>query len=226
MRRLPPSRRKARTTRLAFVFGFVKVLKNLRFLHGLAKIEFRGTQPSALFVSRDLSLMFDQGQRKLRSKYALRNLPVAFEILERRLVLDSTVVFNEIMCHPQEEEDSLEWIELYNQMAIDMDISGWSLAGGIDYQFATGTMIDGHGYLVVAKNPTELSSQTGFDEALGPFTGRLSNGGEEIQLINNSQRTMNVVDYRDRGDWPVGPDGSGHTLAKREADLASHDFGN
>ena len=125
MRRLPPSRRKARTARLAFVIGFMKVLKILRFLHSLAKIKFRGTPLAALFASRDLSLMFDQGQRNLRSKYALRNLPVTFEILERRLVLDSTVVFNEIMYHPQEEEDPLEWIELYNQMANDMDISGW-----------------------------------------------------------------------------------------------------
>ncbi len=170
--------------------------------------------------------MFYRRRQNSRLKYAARRTPVSLEPLEPRLVLDSTVVFNEIMYHPKGDEDSLEWIELHNQMAIDMDLSGWSLDGGIDYQFPDGTIIDGRDYLVVAKNPTVMSNQTGFDDALGPFTGRLSNGGEELRLVNNSQRTMNVVDYRDRGDWPVGPDGSGYTLAKRAEVLASHDTRN
>ena len=44
---------------------------------------------------------------------------------------DSTLVFNEIMYHPATSETGLEWIELHNQMAVNMDISGWSLAGGV-----------------------------------------------------------------------------------------------
>ncbi len=52
----------------------------------------------------------------------------AFEPLEPRLALDSTVVFNEIMYNPPGDTDaSLEWVELYNQMAVDMDLSRWSI---------------------------------------------------------------------------------------------------
>ena len=40
---------------------------------------------------------------------------------------DSTVVFNEVHYHPADRESSLEWIELYNQMAVTMDLSGWRL---------------------------------------------------------------------------------------------------
>ncbi|MBM84826.1 MAG: hypothetical protein CMM47_02240, partial [Rhodospirillaceae bacterium] len=136
------------------------------------------------------------------------------ESLEDRRVLDSTVVFNEIMYYPDGDETALEWIELYNQMSINMDISSWRLEGGIDYTFAEGTVIPTRGYVVVAIDPTQLASQTGFSAAVGPFTGRLSNGGEELRLINNADRVMNVVDYSDGGDWPVGPDGSGFSLAK------------
>ena len=46
---------------------------------------------------------------------------------------DSVVVVNEIMYHPA--EGAPEWIELYNQMGIDIDLSGWSLEGAVDYGF-------------------------------------------------------------------------------------------
>src|SRR5258706_10447933 len=44
---------------------------------------------------------------------------------------DSVVVFNEIMYHPKTNEAQLEWIELQNQMSVDVDVSAWSLTGGI-----------------------------------------------------------------------------------------------
>ncbi len=58
---------------------------------------------------------------------------------------------------------------------------------------------------------------------MGPYSGRLDNGGEEILLRNNSDRIMDIMNYNDAGDWPVGPDGSGATLAKRSGHLASGD---
>src|SRR6185295_4181499 len=94
---------------------------------------------------------------------------------------DSTVVFNEIMYHPQTNEAVLEWVELYNQQAVDMDLSGWSLANGIDFTFAEATVIPGGGYLVVASSPDTLRAATGISNLLGPFTGRLSNTGEKLE---------------------------------------------
>ena len=38
---------------------------------------------------------------------------------------DSVVVFNEVHYHPAEREAELEWVELHNQMAVDVDLSGW-----------------------------------------------------------------------------------------------------
>ena len=62
-----------------------------------------------------------------------------FEQLEPRIVLDSTVVFSEIMYHPLDDDASLEWVELHNQMAVKMDISGWTIGDGIDYRIPAGT---------------------------------------------------------------------------------------
>ena len=151
-----------------------------------------------------------------------RRITLRTEHLERKYVLDSTVVFNEIMYHaPDDSGGTLEWIELYNQLAVDMDISDWVLDGGVHFTFPDGTVVPRKGYLVVAADPAAMQAATGFQRAIGPFTGRLSNGGEELRLLNNDNRLMNTLDYRDGGDWPVGPDGSGTTLSKRLAETAS-----
>ena len=135
------------------------------------------------------------------------------------MVLDSTVVFSELMYNPPNDQD-LEWIELHNEMAVDMDISQWQI-DGVDYTFPAGTVMPAGGYLVVAKSPSAFTAATGLANPLGPFAGRMDNRGETLRLINNSQRTMDEVDYSDRDPWPVGPDGSGATLAKINPDGGS-----
>ncbi|MCP4190749.1 MAG: hypothetical protein GY768_08980 [Planctomycetaceae bacterium] len=150
-----------------------------------------------------------------------------FEKLEPRYVLDSTVVFNEVMYHPPADADeSLEWIELYNQLSVDMDVSEWSLRGGVDYDFPDGTIVPGHGFVVVAANPNSLAAASGVSDALGPFVGRLDNAGDSLLLYNNDNRLMNSLSYNDRGDWPVGPDGSGASLAKFMQTTSSEDAEN
>src|SRR5688500_7286750 len=95
---------------------------------------------------------------------------------------DSAVVFNEIMYHPLTNEAQLEWVELQNQMAVDIDMSGWSLDGGIDFRFPEGTIIRAGNYLVIALAPATLRNLTGVTNIVGPFSNRLSNGGERLRL--------------------------------------------
>src|SRR5260221_7365208 len=134
---------------------------------------------------------------------------------------DTVVVFNEIMYHPPTNEAALEWVELKNQMAVDVDISGWSIAGGIQYTFPSNTIVRGGGLLVVAASPDTLAAATGLANVGGPFTGRLSNNGDLIQLVNNSGRVVDEVNYGVDTDWPVAPDGSGVSLAKLDRETAS-----
>src|SRR5436190_555412 len=96
----------------------------------------------------------------------------------RSLLADTVVVFNEIMYHPAANEPAMEWVELHNQHAVDVDMSGWSITGGINYSFASNTIVKGNSYLVVAVSPASLMAATGLTNILGPFTGRLSNNGD------------------------------------------------
>src|SRR6266568_3974413 len=101
----------------------------------------------------------------LMSRFLLRFLTVlnlAVLFLTRPALADSAVVFNEIMYHPASNEAALEWLELHNQMAVNMDLSRWSLDGGVQFKFAEGTVVPGGGYLVVAVAPPALAAVTGY----------------------------------------------------------------
>lgn len=129
---------------------------------------------------------------------------------------DSVVTFNEVMYHPQNDESAGEWIELHNQLAVMVDLSNWTLEGGVEFRFPVGTRILGGGYLVIAANPTAFQAQTGL-LALGPFSDQLSNAGERLVLKNHNQRLMDQLEFGDSAPWPAAADGSGASLAKRIA---------
>src|SRR3989442_3053905 len=97
--------------------------------------------------------------------------PFFFGLLASRLpAVDSVMVFNEIHYHPATNELAGEWIELHNQMAIDIDLSAWQLTGEISFTFPDGTIIPGGAYRVVARNPASLQTATGLTNLLGPFS--------------------------------------------------------
>jgi hypothetical protein len=127
---------------------------------------------------------------------------------------DSAVVFNEIMYHPLTNEAQLEWVELQNQMSVDIDMSHWSLDGGVDFRFPDGTILRAGSYLVVASSPATIAAATGITNVLGPLSNRLSNAGERLRLRNNDGRIIDQVTYGVEGDWPVAPDGAGPSLAR------------
>ncbi|HXF10928.1 MAG TPA: lamin tail domain-containing protein, partial [Desulfuromonadaceae bacterium] len=128
---------------------------------------------------------------------------------------DSVVTFNEIMYHPPADNPALEWLELYNQMSVDIDLSGWRIEGGIDFLFPTNTIILANGYLVVASNPAAVQAQAGGVPVFGPFTRRLSDSGETLRIRNNNGRLMDAMIYSNQSPWPTAADGSGGALAKK-----------
>jgi hypothetical protein len=134
---------------------------------------------------------------------------------------DAVVTFNEVNYNPPDSQDG-EWLELHNQMAVNVDLSGWRLADGISYSFPQGTVIAAGGYLVVAKDPADVALR-GLSGVLGPFSGNLSNSGETIELISRSGRVMDRLTYSDTGDWPIAADGAGATLVKLHSGTHSAD---
>ncbi len=117
---------------------------------------------------------------------------------------------SEIMYNPVDQQ--LEYIELYNHRAVFEDLSGYAFANGIEYTFAPGTTLGAKEYLVIALDPNALQEAYGISHVLGPYNGKLDNGGERIDLNNGNGGTILSVRYSDTHPWPIAPDGTGHSL--------------
>lgn len=126
------------------------------------------------------------------------------------------LVFSEIMYHPIEDpatgDEPLEFIELYNNRAVSEDLGGWAFTNGIEYTFPAGTLLGPKSYLVVARDPNALAAAYDIQGVLGPYTGKLSNDGERVELSNAAGMIVLSVRYDDSNPWPVSADGAGHSL--------------
>ncbi|MHC4743071.1 MAG: lamin tail domain-containing protein, partial [Planctomycetota bacterium] len=119
------------------------------------------------------------------------------------------IVINEIMYHPFHPENTpenlgLEYIELYNRGADPVSLGGWRFSDGIDYVIPAGVILGVGDYLVVASDVNEFSAKyPGAGNVVGGWSGRLSNSGEDVELMDGSGVLMDKVDYSDEGEWAV-----------------------
>jgi len=118
------------------------------------------------------------------------------------------VLISEIMYHPYHNADALEpedigeeYIELFNGSDSDVNLTDWRFTDGVDFTFPNVTIGTG-AYLVVAANETTFSAKyPSVTNVVGGWTGKLSNSGEEIELINAAGVRVDTVRYADEGDW-------------------------
>ena len=122
--------------------------------------------------------------------------------------------FNEIHYNPA-TLGAPDWVEIVNQFGTRLDLGGWKITGGIDFTFPDGTTLEPGAFIVVSS----IAGNPG--GALGPFIGSLDGAGDTVRLRTKQGWLVDEVKYGVTGDWPTSPDGTGPTLAKRGATLAS-----
>jgi hypothetical protein len=122
------------------------------------------------------------------------------------------LVVSEIMYHPTDPGGTLEFIELYNNRAVIEDLTNCAFTNGIQYVFEPGTKIEPKSYLVVARDPAALEAAYNITGVAGPFSGRLDNAGERIDLCNGGGGIILTLRYGNEPPWPLSPDGTGHSL--------------
>ena len=119
-----------------------------------------------------------------------------------------SVVINEFHYNPAFNPSRESFIEIYNDTEATMDLSGWSIRGGVDFYFPPGTFLAAHAFVVVAENPATVLSRYGVT-AFGPWAGGLNNDGEQITLRDFFNDIVDEVDFKNEFPWPIAADGSG-----------------
>ncbi|MDP6753850.1 MAG: lamin tail domain-containing protein, partial [Verrucomicrobiota bacterium] len=173
------------------------------------------------------------------------------------------VVISEIMYEGQSDvagigQAQLEFVELYNfsEQAVPLynplePQNTWRLRGGVRLDFPANTTIPSGSYLLLvgfdpAAEPTVASrfrahyGVPGGVPIIGPFAGRLANGGETVRLLRPDDTQglgqedagfvpylpVEAVSYDNREPWPSDADGTGLSLQRKVADRFGNEPGN
>ncbi|MHA3775157.1 DUF7453 family protein [Verrucomicrobiota bacterium sgz303538] len=126
--------------------------------------------------------------------------------------IDSGIVINEIMYDPPASHAGGEFIELYNKNAAPVDLTGWRIRGGVDFDFPAGTIINAGSYLVIARSREYMAQVYPGVSVLGEWSGTLKNDGDLIRVIDNFGNLADEVDFRPGGDWPLLAAGQGSSM--------------
>jgi len=94
------------------------------------------------------------------------------------------VVINEIYYHPVDDDPDGEFLELHNTTSSAIDLNGWCV-DEIKFCFTDSAPIAAGGFLTLGSPGYE---------------GALSNGGEELILLDPNGAEVDVVDYDDKDD--------------------------
>ncbi len=141
---------------------------------------------------------------------------------------------NELLSNPSGSDDGLEWVELYNRGAADVDVSGWVLrtatqaTGGSSDSLPDGTSIVAGGFLLVGAG------------GVGAITVNNGTGGDGVYLLCDDVILDSVVYGADNSDglvddWGIPATsiadvpGENETLGRREdgvdTDQSGDDWG-
>ena len=121
------------------------------------------------------------------------------------------LVITEIMYNPPEtDNDTLEYIEIYNNSDSEVNLMAYSFTSGISYVFPD-IDLGISDYLVIAKDSLAVMGTFGID-AYQWVSGSLSNGGELLLLESPAGITVDSVPFEDVNPWPEAADGDGPSI--------------
>ncbi len=128
---------------------------------------------------------------------------------------DSDIVLNEVMYHPADDRNDLQYVEVYNRGSNAVDISKWAFTKGIAFTFPDNTQIKPDSYLVIAGNLQAFKTYYGRDvPVVGNFTNHLSHKSDRVELSNSQKKVIDWVKYEQGNGWPHAADGYGSSLER------------
>jgi hypothetical protein len=129
----------------------------------------------------------------------------------------TNIVINEIHYNQDDIVISGDWVELYNNSGLDIDLSNWYFSDSDDahkFVIPNGTVLQKNAYLVLAETAKDFSSSyPGVKNYIGSLDFGFSGSGELLRLFNPYGVLIDHVEYSDKAPWPTEADGDGYTLS-------------
>jgi cardiolipin synthase A/B len=148
----------------------------------------------------------------------------------------STIVINEVMYDPTQDDNYNEWIELYNPTNQSINVSGWSITDNSAEDFLKGdsdngngtTIIPPNGYAIIADHGTKVYENFSVsDNAIRLYVddysigNGLGNDQDKLILKNSTGNEIDSLewgyDYPDVIGSPADLVDEGHTLARHQS---------
>lgn len=169
------------------------------------------------------------------------------------------VVISEISYHPRDlilnrgpVDNSIdEFIELHNSSSATVSLfdpaaptNTWRLRDAVSYRFPMGTTLPAGGFLLVVPiDPSDVGQASEFRARnnvpgsvplFGPYTGKLDNSSDSVELARPDQPDLesvpyilvDKVNYSHSNPWPEAADGLGPTLQRRDINAYGNDPAN
>jgi hypothetical protein len=121
---------------------------------------------------------------------------------------------SELAIDPTLTAEDFEFVELTNTGSIPLDISGASFVEGISLSFPPQTILAAGQHILVVANLAAFNLRyQGADNVAGEYTGKLSNDGEQLQILDAEGENILEFSYNDA--WYDATDDAGHSLVAR-----------
>lgn len=127
---------------------------------------------------------------------------------------------------PESGVDTTEFIEIYNNGASAVNLSGFSFTYGVTHTIPSGVIVPSGGYVVFAYDSAAIANVYGYTNAYTWNSGGLSNAGESIVIADQFGTTIDSVSYDDISPWPTEADGSGPSLILCDLNSDNNDGSN
>lgn len=135
------------------------------------------------------------------------------------------LMISEIMYNPPESgSDSTEFIEIYNNDVLDINLVNYYFSEGINYIFPEVILASGE-YIVIARDSLAFANYYGF-LPLQWSSGSLTNSGEILELRNPGGSVADVVEYSNTIAWAELANGMGASLVLCDVNANNNDPAN
>ncbi len=109
------------------------------------------------------------------------------------------ITIAEVVANPASGNQEQEYIRIHNDEETEIDLSGWTIEGGVEITFRPGTVIERGGDLYVSPDSKAFlnrsTSPTANEEHLvaAPYSGKLSNFSEVLTLRNDNGQVVDTI---------------------------------